>query len=126
MAKLTKDIRYDAEGDILYVTFEDADGQPSTGIELTENIIFYFNPETKQPLKMILISYARLLAASVRQPLPLDGLADTPASLKKTILSLLARTPAALFLQLVEPEAVPVPTSRLAEVFTPAVLKAAA
>lgn len=121
-----KDIRYDAEGDILYVTFEDASGQPSTGVELAENIVFYFNPETQRPLKMILISYARLLAASERQSLPLNGLADVSASLKKTILSLLAQSPAALFLQLVEPEAVPVPTSRLAEVLTPAVLKAAA
>ncbi len=121
-----KDIRYDAEGDILYVTFEDANGQPSTGIELTENIVFYFNPETQRPLKMIMISYARLLAASVGQPLSLDGLSDVPSPLKKTVLKLLAQSPAALFLQLVEPEAVPVPTSRLAEVFTPAVLKAAA
>lgn len=121
-----KDIRYDAEGDILYVTFEETKGQSSTGVELTENIVFYFNPETQRPLKMILISYAQLLAASMQQPFPLDGLADVPSPLKKTILNLLARSPAALFLQLVEPEALPVPTSRLAEVFTSAVLKAAA
>ncbi len=121
-----KDIRYDAEGDILYVTFEETKGRSSTGVELTENIVFYFDPETQRPLKMILISYAQLLAASMRQPFPLDGLADVPSPLKKTILNLLARSPAALFLQLVEPEALPVPTSRLVEVFTSAVLKAAA
>lgn len=123
---IMKDIRYDAEGDILYVTFEDASGQPHTGVELTENIVFYFNPETQRPLKMILISYARLLAASMRQPLPLDGLADAPSLLKKTVLQLLAQPPAALFLQLVESEAVPVPTTRLTEVFASAVLRAAA
>jgi len=120
-----RDIRYDAEGDILYITFEDARGQPSTGIELMDNVVLYFNPETERPLKMILLSYARLVAASARQPLLLDGLAELPMDLRRVVLRVLNSSPVNLFLRMAEVDS-PIPRSSLTQVFMPEVMKAVA
>ncbi len=51
-----KAIHYDAEGDILSVTFAEAGSEPQTGVELSDNIVLYYNPETAEPLKLIMIS----------------------------------------------------------------------
>ena len=48
-----KAIHYDAEGDILCVTFAEASDQMHTGIELADNIVLYYNPETGKPLQLI-------------------------------------------------------------------------
>ena len=37
-----KDIRYDAEGDILYVTFEDANGQTTAFVGLDRKVLFAY------------------------------------------------------------------------------------
>jgi hypothetical protein len=39
-----KAIYYDAEGDILSVTFAEAGGRKHAGIELSDNIVLYYNP----------------------------------------------------------------------------------
>jgi len=91
-----------------------------------DNVVLYFDPATEEPLKIILLSYVRLIAASARQPLPLDGLAELPLPLRRTVLKLLRSAPVNLFLRLVEPETLPVPASLMMEVFTPAILKAIA
>ena len=119
-----KNIHYDAEGDILSVTFVEAKGQTHTGVELSENIVLYYNPETEQPLKLVLLSYRALLQASAEGPLKLEGLVRAPAKVQQTVISLLQRTPVTGFLQLVEARDKEPPTSRLSQVFTPAALQA--
>ncbi len=121
-----KYIHYDAEGDILSVTFAEAEGQTHTGIELSDNILFYYNPETKEPLKLVFTSYRRLLHASAKVPLPLEGLARAPAKVRETVTSLLQRTPVTGLLQLVEAQGKEPPASWLNEIFTPAALQAVA
>ena len=70
-----KAIHYDAEGDILSVTFSESNEQMHTGIELSDNIVLYYNPDTGKPLQLILVSYRALLQASAQAPILLDGLA---------------------------------------------------
>ena len=70
-----KTIHYDAEGDILSVTFAESSHEAHTGIVLADNIVLYYNPETGQPLELILVSYQAMVRASERRPILLDGLA---------------------------------------------------
>ena len=119
-----KYIHYDAEGDILSVTFADSEGQTHTGVELSDNIVFYYNPETRKPLGLVLLSYRALLQASTLTPIPLEGLAHAPFKVQQIVIPLLQRAPVTSFFQLVE--APGVQTSRLSKVFTPALLQAVA
>jgi hypothetical protein len=120
-----KKIQYDAEGDILSVTFVEVDDQPHTGVELNENIILYFDPETEQPIKLILLSYQRLAGASRRQPITLEGLATLPEVVRSRVLRIVDRPPVASFVHLVRAEDA-TPTGVLDQVFTPATLAALA
>ena len=117
-----KAIHYDAEGDILSVTFTESDEQNHTGIELSDNIVLYYNPETEQPLKLIVLSYQGLLQASLQAPILLDGLAQAPVAVRTTVTALLQRAPLAAFMQFLEAHDKTPPTSRLHEIFTPAAL----
>jgi len=118
-----KAIHYDAEGDILSVTFSETNEQKHTGVELTDNIVLYYNPDTEKPLKLILLSYQALLAASAHAPILLDGLAEAPAKVQATVTALLQRAPLTAFLQLAEPPGNTPLTSRLHEIFTPDALQ---
>lgn len=118
-----KAIHYDAEGDILSVTFTESSEQTHTGIELSDNIVLYYNPETEQPLKLIFLSYQGLLQASQQAPILLDGLAQAPLKIKTTVTALLQRIPLTVFMQLVETHDKTPPTSRLHEIFTPDTLQ---
>lgn len=120
-----KNIQYDAEGDILSVTFVEVAEQPYTGVELNDNIVLYFNPETEQPFKLILTSYQRMAEASRRQPISLAGLAELPDSVRSCVLRILSRPPVASFVHLIR-EQDAIPASRLDQVFTPATLQALA
>ena len=121
-----KAIHYDTEGDILSVTFTESEGQPHTGVELTDNIVLYYNPQTQQPLKLIVVSYQAMVRASVRTPLALDTLTRAPAPVQATVMALLKRAPLTAFFQIVEqPESV-LPTGRLREIFAPSALQLAA
>jgi hypothetical protein len=121
-----KSIHYDAEGDILSVTFVEAAGQKHTGIELTDQIVLYYNPETAQPLQLVVLSYRALLQASGRSPLRLDGLARAPLKARATVTALLQSAPLAAFFQLVEAPGVMPLASRLQEVFVPTMLQTVA
>jgi hypothetical protein len=88
--------------------------------------VLYYNPETEQPLQLILLSYQGMLQASKKTPILLDGLNQAPTKVKATITTLLKRAPLTAFLQLNEaPDNTP-PTSRLREIFTPAALQTVA
>ncbi len=96
-----KAIHYDAEGDILSVTFTEAGEQNHTGIELSDNIVLYYNPATEQPLKLIVLSYQGLLQASRQAPLVLDGLAQASIKVRATVTALLQQAPLTAFMQVV-------------------------
>ena len=119
-----KYIHYDAEGDILSVTFSESKGQAHTGIELSDNIVFYYNAEKREAVGLVLVSYRALLRASRQSALPLDGLARAPLNVQQIVIPLLQRAPVSRFFQLVESPGVR--TSRLSQVFTPTVLQPAA
>ena len=119
-------IHYDAEGDILSVTFAETEGQAHTGVELSDNIVLTYNPETEEPLGLVLLSYRALLRASAQAPIPLEGLAGAPVREREMVISVLQHTPVTSFLQLVEARGKEPPTSRLKEVFTPAAMQAVA
>jgi len=119
-----KYIHYDAEGDILSATLAEAEGQTHIGVELSDSIVLYYNPETGEPLRLVLLSYRALLRASAQAPLPLEGLARAPAKVQETIMSMLQCTPVTSFLRLVEARNREPAASRLSEIFTPAVLQA--
>ena len=114
---------YDAEGDILTVTFDEENAQPQTGIELSDNIIVYYNPETEQPLQLIMLSYQAMLAASANMPIVLDGLSSAPPKVQTIIIALLERAPMNAFLQLIEAHGDAPHASRLQAVFTPDALQ---
>ena len=118
-----KAIHYDTDGDILSVTFADATVNKHTGIELTDNIILYFNPDTEEPLRLILLSYQAMLKASAKAPILLDGLQELPAKVQSVIIGLLQRAPLTAFLQLDDASGKTRLAGRLHEVFTPSTLQ---
>jgi len=118
-----KAIHYDAEGDILSVTFSEAAEQKHKGIELSDNIVLYYNPETEKPLKLILVSYQAMLQASQQAPILLNGLAQAPVKVQATVTALLNQAPLTAFLQMVGTQGQLPLTSRLHEIFTPATLQ---
>jgi hypothetical protein len=123
---MMKAIHYDAEGDILSVTFAEVGEQKHTGIELSDNLVLYYNPETEQPLKLIIVSYQAMLQASAGTPLVLDGLVQTPVKVQSTVIALLQRAPLTTFLQLVETKGNTPPASRLQAIFIPDALQSVA
>lgn len=121
-----KAIHYDAEGDILSVTFAEAATGQHTGVELSDNIVFYFDAKTEQPIALILSSYHAMMQVSKTRPLALKNLSDAPLSIQSTVIRLLQQAPISGFLQLTESSPKAAFTSRVPEVFTPAVLQAVA
>ena len=118
-----KAIHYDADGDILSVTFAETGEQKHTGIALSDNIVLYYNPETEKPLQLILVSYQAMLRASIQTPIVLDGLAQAPTKVRKALLGLLQRAPLTAFFQLEEGRDQAAPASRLHEIFVPTTLQ---
>lgn len=53
-----KAIHYDAEGDILSVTFAEANGRNHTGVELSDNIVLCLDAETGRPYQLVLVRSA--------------------------------------------------------------------
>lgn len=118
-----KAIHYDAEGDILSVTFAEATAQRQKGVELNDNIVLYYNPDTEEPLKLILISYQAMVQASQQRPIILDGLAQAPAKVQATVTALLQQRPLTALLQLVGGHGKVPLTSQLHEIFTSTTLQ---
>lgn len=118
-----KAIHYDADGDILSVTFGEAGNQKQTGVELSDNLVLYYNPETEQPLQLIMISYQAMLEASAKTPIALSGLAALPTTVQATVVTLLNRTPLTGFLKLVKMPNGGGLASQLQAVFTPDALQ---
>jgi len=121
-----KAIHYDVEGDILTVTFAETRSRKHTGIELTENIVLYYEPDTESPLQLVLIGYRAMARASARRALPLTLLNRLPASRRDLMLRLLRRPSVAYFLRLVENGRRARIAGKLGDIFIPEALKAVA
>ena len=121
-----KAIHYDVEGDILTVSFAETGSRNHTGVELTENIVLYYEPDTESPLQLILIGYRAMVRASSSRALPLTRLNRLPAARRDLILRLLRRRPVAYFLRLVENGHRARVAGKLGDIFIPEALKAVA
>lgn len=117
-----KAIHYDAEGDILSVTFSETGEQNHTGIELSDNIVLYYNPDTEQPLKIIFMSYQAMLQASTQTPILLDGIAQYPSKIRSSVMKLLQELPLTGFIKFSGTQNKRVPSSQLQEIFMPSML----
>lgn len=115
---------YDAEGDILTVTFSEAPKEQATGIELHDNVVLYFIPDQAKVLELILISYDALLKNP--RPLRLKALTKLQPDWQQKILSMLQKEPANNFLNIEYSDATPIPFLSLKKVFDPEIMKAAA
>ncbi len=121
-----KSILYDSEGDILTVVFVENNDQRTRGVELSDNVVLYYNVKTKQPIQLILTSYLAMLEASTRKPLRLNGLQKMPASIRNSILRIIRVPPVSHFLGVVGTRPRHAPTSYPMNVLTSTALKAVA
>ncbi|MGA9351804.1 MAG: DUF2283 domain-containing protein [Anaerolineae bacterium] len=97
--------KYDREGDILSLFFNDVKGQRNTGIELNDNVVLYFNPDTQEALCLIIIDYSKMIARTERGELkafPLSGLSQLPPEVRATVLRILRSAPVNEFLAVEE------------------------
>jgi hypothetical protein len=114
-----KGIHYDTEGDILTVKLVESNGAPSRGIELSEHIVFYYNPQTSEPLELILHSYQRLVAFTSKQSVALTGLDPLLPDERSTLMRALQHPSVSHFVTL-QPDQ----TVRVNPVFIPSLLNA--
>jgi uncharacterized protein YuzE len=97
--------KYDREGDILSLFFQDVKGQRNTGIELNDNIVLYFNPDTEEALCLILIDYSKMIARTdggESKAFSLSGLSKLSPEIRATVLRILRSAPVDAFLAVEE------------------------
>jgi hypothetical protein len=97
--------KYDQEGDILSLFFKDVKGQKNTGVELNDNIVLYFDPDTQEALCLIVIDYSKMTARTDRgdwRGFPLSGLSKLPPEVRATVLRILRSAPVNEFLAIEE------------------------
>jgi uncharacterized protein YuzE len=87
-------ITYDPEGDILYVTF--GQPQPSTGYQLSDQILLRVNPETQKASGLTIFNYSN--HASVPGDIPMPGI-EQLRDVKPLLLSILGSAPVNQFLR---------------------------
>jgi len=92
---------YDAEGDILDVDFRLTGEKPGQGIELHDNVTVWTNARGTQILRLMFLSYARLLEQA---DLRLTKLKKLPARRRAALLKLLTNDPVKRFLVCVNQE----------------------
>ncbi len=86
---------YDDEGDILDVDFRLVGKKPHKGVELHDNITIWTDAPNTQVLRLMLLSYSRLLE---KPSLTLVGLRRLPARQRAGLLKLLTSDPVRRFL----------------------------
>jgi len=97
--------KYDREGDILSLFFQDVKGQRNTGVELNDNVILYFNPDTEKALCLIIIDYSKMIARTDSgewKAFPLSGLSKLPPEVRAIVLRILKSPPVNEFLTVEE------------------------
>jgi hypothetical protein len=89
---------YDAEGDILDITFGIGEPNQREGFELNDNIVIFVAQGTDCPLGLMFISYSKLL---LQKSLALDGLATMPLPQQHRLLKVLGSELVEPFLRVV-------------------------
>jgi len=92
-------IRFDEEGDILYISFRP--GEKAMGINLTEHILLRFDPETKAAIGLTLFDYSLLMQPTEVGPrsFPLTGLEPLSPDLRQSVVALITTPPVNRFLK---------------------------
>lgn len=121
---MMRNFYYDAEGDILTVTFCESPIEGGTGIELHENIVLYFIPDQEKVLELILISYGAMLKA--QNPLLMEALTKLKPDWRQNIVNLIQKEPVANFLHIEKTDSTPIPSVYVKKVFDPEIMKVAA
>lgn len=93
-------IKYDEISDTLTVVF--VSGKPSTGIELTNNILLRIDVQARQAVSLNFFDYSILSQTTDigSRSFPLTGLTTLPKNLQETTLEILQSKPVCDFLQL--------------------------
>ena len=78
---------YDAEGDILDITFGIGKPNQREGFELNDNIVIFVDRETDCPLGLMFISYSKLL---LQKSWFLDYLTEMPVAQQHRLMKILA------------------------------------
>ena len=94
----TARIEYDKEGDILEVFFADGSGK---GLELADEIVLRYEPETGNPLSLILLTFSHLIKPTEYGPesFRLNGIEHLSTAERKTIMAMLTSAPVNRFLK---------------------------
>jgi hypothetical protein len=121
-----KAIHYDAEGDILSITYSENKKQKQIGVELSDNIVLYYNPEAKTPIKLLILSYGALMQANTQSPLLLDGLIQAPVEVQSIVTAMLKSNPLKTVIQVMETRDQAPLMGRLQEIFTQSTLQTVA
>jgi hypothetical protein len=94
-------IVYDAEGDILNVDFRLTGEKPRQGIELHDNITVWTNAQGSRILRLMFLSYTKLLEQS---DLRLVKFKKLPARQRAGLMKLLMSDPVKRYLECVNPK----------------------
>jgi hypothetical protein len=91
---------YDKEADILEIFF--GENEPSTGVELTDHIIFRLNVQTRRPVSLVLLHFSILTETTDYGPrsYPIDKLNEVPDNLRELALKLATRPPVNQYLKI--------------------------
>lgn len=90
---------YDAEGDILEVSFALEKPGRRTGIELNDNVVVFADSDLSSATGLTLLSYSRLL---LLPHVNLDALSSLAEDQSRKLLALLQTLPLSNFLQIVD------------------------
>lgn len=88
---------YDAERDILDVTFDFGEPNQREGFELNDNIVLFVDRETDHPLGLMFISYSKLF----QKLMSLDHLSTMPPAQQHRLMKILGTHLLKPFLMLV-------------------------
>ncbi|HHH42029.1 MAG TPA: DUF2283 domain-containing protein, partial [Chloroflexi bacterium] len=89
-------LSYDAEGDVLYISF--AKGQKGSSVSLNDNIVLRFDAPTGEAVGLTLLDFSNLVHHP--RPLPLSRLDDFPPELRQIVWRILTRPPVSLYLKI--------------------------
>lgn len=91
-------IEYDKEGDVLEVFFADGSGR---GLELADEIVLRYEPETGNPLSLMLLTFSHLIKPTEYGPesFRLNGMEHLSPSERQKVMTILTSAPVNRFLK---------------------------
>jgi uncharacterized protein YuzE len=85
---------YDKEADVLYISFAPGE-QPTTAVELNENILLRFNLTEKRAVGLTLMDFSVLVQMTQFGPrsFPLSGLQDLEPEWQEAVIEIITKPP---------------------------------